>query len=53
MEKTYSDALRLNSENIKKSLGVETSVKRLLTKGFEESENEARKLNAIVYGINE
>lgn len=53
LEKSYADATKQSTENIKKTLEANDSAKELLAKNLEFSQAEVRKNNAILYGIEE
>lgn len=52
-EKTYAEILKANSDNIQKSLRVNTNAQTILQKTLDKSDVESRKLNAILYGLPE
>ena len=53
IEKSYASVLKSNTENIQKSIEVNSSAKTILQKSLAQTENETRKLNAILYGLPE
>lgn len=52
-EKSYAEVLKVNSDNIKKTLNVNTNTQTILQKTLDISDAESRKLNAILYGLPE
>ena len=50
---SYASVLKQNTENIQKTLEVNSSAKQILTKTIEQNENDLRKKNAILYGLDE
>ncbi|KAF6025285.1 hypothetical protein EB796_016405 [Bugula neritina] len=53
LEKSYADAAKSNTENLKKGMEISDSARNLLKKSIEQRETENRKNNAIIYGIDE
>ena len=53
IEKSYASVLISNTENIQKSIEVNSSAKTILQKSLAQIETETRKLNAILYGLPE
>lgn len=52
-KKSYAAALQSNSENIQKSLEVNSAAKHLISKNIQQNETDMRKKNAILYGVPE
>jgi len=53
LEKSYADAAKSNTENLKKRMEISDSARNLLKKSIEQQETENRKNNAVLYGIDE
>lgn len=51
MEISYASAVKSNTEGVQKSIEINTSARTLLARNMEHSQSEARKNNAILYGI--
>lgn len=51
LESSYADAMKQNAESVKKTMEINESANRMVSKQLEISQAELRKNNAILYGI--
>lgn len=53
LETSYAEAVKSNTEGMKKGIEINSSAKVLLERNIEHSQTEQRKNNAIIYGVRE